>query len=160
MEYDQLMKGLGESLEIEDFEPGENGLYSLNVDDTLVVFDKLSESGLMDVVAKICDLPEEGGGQICSVLLSAMAPGGAAEAFTFFIGADKGIYLRRTEELSRLDVEVLRQNLESFANALDEWRTAIDDFRQVIPDIQEAVEEEKSAPPELDAFASDGFIRI
>lgn len=160
MEYDQLMKALGESFEIEDFEPGEDGCYSLNIDDTPVVFDKLAERDLMDIVAKVCDLPEKGGDQVCSVLLSAMAPGRSAEAFTFFIGGDKGIYLRRTEVMSCLDVDSFRQVLENFANALEEWRTSIGDFRRMNPVLQRAVENKAAAPSGIDAFASGGFMRV
>ena len=160
MEYDRLMVELGEILGIEDFEPGENGCYSISIDGNPVVFDRLPGDELMDIVAKVCDLPEGTGDQICGVLLAAMAPGGAAEAYTFFIGADKGVYLRRTEVLSGLDAEGLRRKLEIFANALDEWRVAIDDFRQAMPDILEAADERESALSELDALGGNGFMRI
>ena len=141
MEYVELMGMLGESLGIDGIVPGADGYCNLSVDDTVVSFSERPGRGLLDIIARICDLPAENAGQVLKVLMAAMAPGGAAEDFSFFVeDVDGGLYLRRTETLAELDVEGVRRALEEFANALDDWRAAIGDFQSILPVVNEALD--------------------
>lgn len=160
MEYAELMRTLGERLEIDEFTPDADGHYRLKVDGTVVSFVELPESGLMDTVAKVCDLPEEGGDRICRVLLSAMAPGGTAEAYAFFVMPDgKSVWLRRTDVLDRIDADGLREMLEGVADALAEWRKAIGDFGAALPVIDEELAKQAAENRRLDSNI-DGFLRV
>lgn len=160
MEYDELMKKLGESLGLENFQPDDDDAYSIQADDTVVSFESQPQSGLLDILALVCELPAEGGDRICRLLLTAMAPAAAAEGYAFFIvDADGCVYLRRTASLAELDVEKLLQTLEKFLNALDEWRTAIDDFSRVQPAVDAALAEQ-TAEDRAHAFNADGFLKV
>lgn len=160
MEYGELMKALGESLGLDGFAPDANGRYRLRVDDTVVTFAELPGSGLMDIVAPVCELPAEGGDQICRILLSAMAPGGSAEAYSFYLAPDgRSICLRRTDVLLDLDANGLRRELDDLADVLDEWRGAIGDYRQVLPVIGEELAKQEDERRHLDENA-DGFLRV
>ena len=160
MEYDELMKKLGESLGLESFQPDDDGDYSIQADDTVVSFESQPRGGLLDILAQVCELPAEGGDRICRVLLTAMAPAAAAEGYGFFIiDADDCLYLRRTVALADLDVEKLRQSLEKFLNALDEWRASIDDFIQVQSAIDAALDEQ-AAEDRTRAFNADGYLKV
>lgn len=160
MEYDELMKQLGESLGLENFQPDGDGAYSIQADDTVVTFESQPQSGLLDILALVCELPAEGGDRICRILLTAMAPAAAAEGFAFFIVDDDGcVYLRRTVALAELDVERLRQALEKFLNALDEWRSSIDDFSRVQPAVDAALAAQ-AAEDRAHSLNVDGYLKV
>lgn len=160
MAYDELMKQLGESLELDGFASDEKGRYRLSVDGSVVTFIARNQGRVLDTVAKICDLPDAGGDPICRSLLSAMAPDGGAETYGFFLAPDgKSVGLRRTDALDALDLDACRQMLEDFANALEEWRRAIEAFHQALPALHEAVahETDESRPFGLDGT---GFMQV
>lgn len=161
MEYNELMKELGAKIGLDGFEPDEDGCYRLSIDGFAVEFLEVPQSGLMDTVAKVCDLPgEDNNEQLCKVLLTAMAPGGTAEAYTFFIvPEEKCVYMRRTDVLASLDVDSYFQTLENFANALEDWRGTISDYRQVLPAINEALEKQTDEARQF-GLNADGFLKV
>lgn len=161
MEYNELMLKFGESFGLESFTPDDQGVYRLSVDDTIVSFYEIPQKGLVGTVASICEVPCEGREQIYKILLSAMAPGGAAEEYDFFIGDEEDgqcIYLRRTDVLAELDLESFRHALEEFANVMEDWRTSIQDYREALPAInaglEERVDESRKLGMNLDGFMS------
>lgn len=159
MEYAELMRSLEVRFGLEGFAPDADGRYRICIDDNLVVFTELPQSGLIDTVAEVCELPPEGGELVYKLLLTAMAPGGGAEAFTFFISSeDSRVYLRRTDVLARLDGDSFHKALEVFANTLAEWRGVIGDYRQALPSIRDAMERQ-SAEDRAFAMNADGFLR-
>ena len=160
MDYVELMGKLGKALGFEEFPPDDDGHFNLSIDGTVVSFGERPEQGLLDIVARVCDLPDENSEQVLKVLMTSMAPGNAAEGYTFFImDEDDGVYLRRTERMADLDVEGVSQALEKFANTLDEWRTAIVDFQSVMPIVNEEL---KLREEESRAFGlnEQGFMQI
>ena len=160
MECAELMVRLGEGLGIEGFAPDDDGRFNLSVDGTVVSFGERPERGLLDIVARICDLPAENIGQVLKVLMAAMAPGGAAEHYSFFaMDEDGGLYLRRTEGLAHLDVEGVRLALEEFANALDEWRAAIADYRSVLPVVNDGLARSAEETRSF-GLSERGFMRV
>ena len=160
MEYVELMGKFGECFGIEGLAPDDDGLCSLNVDGTVVSFGERAERGLLDIVARICDVPSEDVDKVLKVLMEAMAPGSAAEDYSFFVNdEDNGIYLRRTERLVDLDVEGTRQVLEMFANALDEWRASIGDFQSVIPAVKEALDQGEEESRSF-GLGEQGFMQV
>lgn len=160
MEYNELMKALAAKLGLEGIEPDEGGRYWLNVDDVIVRFSEVGASGLLDVDAEICRLPEEGREQISRALLTAMAPGGTAEAYCFYFTPDgKSVYLRRTDALDRLDVEGLRTVLENFVNALEEWRDVIGRLATLMPVVEEA-QERRTLEERRIGLGAEGFLRV
>lgn len=160
MEYVELMGRLGESLGIDGLAPDAGGYCNISVDDTVVTFIERPGRGLLEIVARICDLPAENAGQVLKVLMAAMAPGDAAEDFSFFIDElDEGLYLRRTETLAELDVEGVRRALEKFANALDDWRAAIGDFQSIQPVVNEALGDGKGESKSF-GLGEHGFMQV
>ena len=160
MEYSELMKELGARLELEEFQPDEEGNYRMCIDDAVVTFVELPAGGLLNTVAKIGELPEEGGDALCRVLLSAMAPAAAADAYSFYLATDgKSICLRRTDALPGITADGFLEVLERYADALAEWRKAIGDFRQALPTIGRELERQAQEDREL-GMGSDGFLRV
>ena len=160
MECNELMKALGAKLGVGGFEPDESGRYWLSVDDNVVRFAEVGASGLVDADAEICRLPEEGREQISRALLTAMAPGGTAEAYCFYFTPDgQSVCLRRTDALDRLDVEGLRTVLENFVNALEEWRDVIGRLATVAPVVEEA-QERRTLEERQIGLGAEGFIRV
>lgn len=160
MEYKELMEALRKSLGLEKFEPDVSGQYRLSIDDTIVTFVERTARGLVETVARICELPAEGGDLVCRTLLTAMAPGGAAEGYSFFIAPKgQGVYLRRTDELAKLDAEAFCALLEDFADALAQWRGAIRDFGETVPLLSEAHEKQIAEERHL-AENPEGFLRV
>ena len=160
MEYNELMKALGSSLGVDGFEPDEEGHYALNIDDHIVAFSELPESGLLDITSALCTLPPEGAEFLHRVLLTAMAPGASAEDYAFFITReDQMVFLRRSVALSVLDIEGLRKELEDFSNAVDQWSDAVVNFSRALPEINDAREQQQTEDRQF-AINSDGFMRI
>lgn len=160
MEYVELMGKFGESLGIEGLAPDDDGFCNFSVDGTVVSFGWRPERGLLDIVARICDMPAEDADKVLKVLMTAMAPGSAAEDYSFFVlDEDNGIYLRRAERLADLDVEGARLALEKFANALDEWRASIGDFLSVVPSVTAALDRGEAEARSF-GLGEQGFMQV
>lgn len=160
MEYVELMTKLGEGFGIEGLEPDDDGHFNLSVDGTIVSFGEQAERGLLDIVARICDFPAEDADSVLKVLMTAMAPGSAAEDYSFFVvDDDDGLYLRRIERLADLDVKGVCQALEKFANALDEWRAAIGDFQSVLPVVNEELNRREEETRSF-GLGDQGFLQV
>ncbi len=160
MEYDELMKALGGMLGLEEFRPDANGIYCVSVDDTIVTFIEMPQAGLMETVAKLCEIPDDGGERLYRILLTAMAPGGNDNECSFFIDSnDKCLYLRHTDALAALDGDSAYRMLEKFANAINEWRGAIGDFSNALPAIEEALEQQAEENRKF-GENSEGFLRV
>ena len=161
MDYQELMKELGARLGLEDFTPNQDGHFGMYIDETLVTFIEQPEHGLMHTVAKICELPDDGDGDpICRVLLAAMAPTAAADAYTFYLATDgKSICMRRTDALSNLTVDGLLEALERYANALTEWRKSIANFHQAMPVIDQELEQQAEENRTF-SLGGDGFLQV
>lgn len=131
MEFDEMMKGLGESLGIADFKPNADGSYGISLDGTVITFVARQGAGLLDVVARLCDFPEDGkaGDVLCRTLLAAMAPEDNDEVYSFFLAEeDASVCLRRTLVLAAMDVKGLESVVEGFSETLTEWRRTVGDF--------------------------------
>lgn len=160
MEYIELMTKLGGGFGIEGFEPDVDGHFNLSIDGMIVSFGERPERGLLDIVARICDFPAEDADNVLKVLMTAMAPGNAAEDYSFFVvDKDDGLYLRRIERLADLDVEGACQVLEKFANALDEWRAAIGDFQSVLPAVNEELTHHEEESRSF-GLGDQGFLQV
>ena len=160
MDYRELMEKIGEVLGIGALAPDADGYCNLSIDGTVVTFAERSERGLLDIVARICDLPAENAERVMNVLMTAMAPGNVAEDYSFFVtGEDEGLYLRRTERLADLDVEGVRRALEVFANALDEWRASITEFQSVLPVVKEELAHREEETRSF-GLGEQGFMQV
>lgn len=160
MEFNELMKALGEHFELNQFEADENGCYRICIDDIVVTFEERCDAGVLETTVKLCELPNEDENLICRVLLTAMAPGAKAADYTFFIASDgKSICMRRIDFLARLTIDKFLEILENFANAFIEWGRAIVNFRQALPTINESLEN-KTSDERPFGIGADGFMQI
>lgn len=162
MEFDEIMKAFGERLGLAEFNPNSDGSYGISLDGTVVTFVARHGVGLLDVVARLCDMPDEEptAGILCRTLLSAMAIADDDEAYSFFISEDRtSFYLRRSVVLCSLDAKELEAVLEGFLETLEDWRHSVGDFFDDLEAVADHHADAATVMPDGDS-SEHGFLRV
>ena len=140
MRIDEIMTAFGAQFGLPDLAPDRDGAYHIDIDGMAVSVMEVVESGQTVIWARVGELPSEGQGAFCRMLLEAMAPSGEADGAVFSIQTDPNvIFLHRVEGLGAFDFDSFMSALSKFVDLLEKWRSRLADFR---PEAENATEDE------------------
>lgn len=158
MEFDALMQGVAAKVGLTGFQPGDDGVYAVEIDGMVVRFVEDAEARQIVTLAEVGESPAEGRERLYRVLLEAAYMGQATGGANFAVDSETGnIQLSRTDPLPLMDVESFMAKMDRFVNVLERWRGLLDNFSEVAPQIAKT---EAAADEEARQFGSSGFLQV
>lgn len=153
MEFNELIKGLGEKLGLEL--PPQDDMCVLGIDDMQVTLQALNEVDLLSTYGEIGEPPPQGLEQLLTAMLNANHLFQGTAGATISRDPESGkFYLCHCETLSMMTVERLMESLEKFVNVLETWRKLVEDYR---PSETTAEGSSDMEPP---PFGGNGFMAV
>ena len=153
MEFNELIKGLGEKLGLDL--PLQENTCALSVDDMQIALQALDEVVMLSIYGEIGEPPPQGLEQLLTAMLNANHLFQGTAGATISRDPESGrFFLFRCEPLSVLTIERLMEDLEKFANVLETWRKLLADYRPSEP----AADASLTAEPL--PFGGSGFMTV
>lgn len=149
MKYEELMADLGKRLELDEFQPDEDGLCELYTDDFTVTFQNVPETGMVLTTGLLFELGPDPSAKFLRRLLEANFMYTETHGATISVDPTNGcVMLTRYDRLNQVDAETFFKTVELFMLAMSEWKTWF------------KVDVRKDGPSEVEAETDGGTIRV
>ena len=149
MTFEELMADLGARLELDEFQPDEDGLCELYTDDFTVTLQGVPETGMVLTTGLLCELGPDPSAKFLRRLLEANFMYSETHGATISLdAANDCVMLTRYDRLNQVDGETFFKTVKLFLLAMSEWKTW---FKEEAPKIDR---------PEIDVAADGGAIRV
>lgn len=129
MEFNLLLRGLGEEIGLADLRPDEDGTCRLGMDDMIVDMKATDDGRHVLLFGEIAPLPQERREELVMQLLGGnfLFQGTAGAALGLDVDTHT-LYLQQMESLDGLDELAFAKLLETFANTMESWKKLLADF--------------------------------
>lgn len=128
MTYDQLIKEFAANLNMEGFEPDEDGVCQLIGDDTVITIQNCDEVGCVLVTSPVAELPVDASPELLRKLLGGGYLYEKTRGNSMSLDEENNIVvLSFYNYLKDLDTDNFVRRLENLAFCLDYWRKEIND---------------------------------
>lgn len=149
MTYEELMADLGARLELDEFQPDEDGLCEIHTDDFTVTFQGVPETDMVLTTGLLCELGPDPSAKFLRRLLEANFMYAQTHGATISVdAANDCVMLTRYDRLNQVDGEIFLKTVKLFMLAMAEWKTW---FKEEAPKIDK---------PEGIVAADDGVLRV
>ena len=160
MEFNEIMQGFAQQINLENFTPDGDGVYRIAVDGMSIAFMEHVETQMLVTWAEVCDQPPEGRDLLYKVIMEAMFLGSATGGSTFSIESEsQKVFLHRLDALQLMDLEKFNAMLEKFVNILEQWRQIIADFRPVAAELEKG-RQDAAAESTSFSMGGSGFMQV
>lgn len=132
MQFNELMADFGKRLDLDEFQPDEDGLCEIHTDDFTVAFQHVPETEMVLTTGFLCEVGPNPSPAFFRTLLEANFMYNATHGATLSVDpANDCVMLSRYDRLNQLDGETFFQTTELFMKAMLEWK---DWFKAGVPD--------------------------
>ena len=128
MELRNIIRGFAGHFGVRGVKADPSGAYAFEIDDLRVSFAEAGDGRSVVTRSAIAVLPSAGLERVLRMLLE--SSGTHAAVFSIEPGGSR-LFLRRTDDLDRLDLERFEANLESFLGTAHAWRRLLAGYEAV-----------------------------
>lgn len=123
MQFNELMTDFGKRLDLDEFQPDENGICEIDTDDFTVTFQYVPETEMVLTTGLLCELGPDPSATFFRTLLEANFMFNSTHGATVSVDPTNDcVMLARYDRLNQIDGDIFFKCVELFMQAMLEWK--------------------------------------